>query len=230
MEAKTLKATSVAQLEKKLFECLKHGYRPTLSMVFCAPDHDFAALSKIFDISDIDLLGCTTAGEIVNDELHESSIVVLLMDVKKEHYKMFFKNNNSTIFKTGKSVRDFAESTFTNPSMIVATAGVLNDGEQIVAGLKMGDGREIPIFGGLAGDNLNVKDTYVFSRREYTNDGMLAIVFDGDKVELTGLATSGWEPLGSYHTITKAEGNVIYSINNEPALDYFIKFFGGCNH
>ena len=48
--------------------------------------------------------------------------------------------------------------------------------------------------------------------------------FTPDKIEIKGLATSGWKPLGTYHTVTKAEGNVIHTINNVPALDFFIRF------
>ena len=40
------------------------------------------------------------------------------------------------------------------------------------------------------------------------------------------MATSGWEPNGLENVITEAEGNVVYTINNEPALDVFIRYIG----
>ncbi len=213
-------------LESKIIDFFKNGFRPTLGFVFCSPQQDFKEIGSIFDRFGIDLLGCTTAGEIVNDTLHESSISVMLMDMNKAHYRPIFVNNTEGVIQTGQAIRHFADTAFENPAIIACSGGVLNDGEQIVAGLTNFSNREIPIFGGLAGDDLMIQNTFVFNQKEATNNGMNAIVFNADKVDIQGLATSGWKPLGTYHTVTKAEGNVIHTINDVPALDFFIRFFG----
>jgi len=44
-------------------------------------------------------------------------------------------------------------------------------------------------------------------------------------VEIHGLATSGWDDIGIEKTITKSEGNIVYTIDDEPAADVFVKFF-----
>jgi hypothetical protein len=49
---------------------------------------------------------------------------------------------------------------------------------------------------------------------------------DTDKIEIKGLAISGWQAIGASNTITKAQGNLIETINDQPALDFFLKFFG----
>lgn len=214
-------------LETRLLAEFKNGFRPTLGIVFCSPQQPFTDISALFDRYEIDLWGCTTAGEIVNDGLYEAAISCLLMDVNRTHYKLIFNKNREGVFETGRQLRVKADAAFPNPALIVATAGILNDGEEIVRGLKSAViPREIPLFGGLAGDDLSITNTYIFSRNAITHDGMAAIVFDNDKIEIKGIATCGWQPLGTTHTVTKAEGNLIYTINNEPALDFFIRFFG----
>lgn len=214
-------------LETHLLAELKNGFRPTLAVAFCSPQCPFTDIGDLFDRYDIDVLGCTTAGEIVDAHLYEGSIACLLLDINRTHYKLIFNENTEGVFETGRQLRHKADAAFQNPALIVATAGVLNDGEEIVRGLKAAKTlREIPLFGGLAGDDLSITNTYIFSRKHSTNNGMAAIVFDNDKIEIKGIATSGWQPLGTSHTVTKAEGNIIYTINNEPALDFFIRFFG----
>ncbi|WP_394758777.1 FIST signal transduction protein [Flavobacterium sp.] len=226
MKAKSIISRSTTSLESNLLNLLKDGYRPTLGIVFCSSKQDFKEISSIFDNCGIDLLGCTTAGEITDDTLTENSISCLLMDISKDKYRLHFVRNTEGVLETGSTLRQFAQEAFTNPAMIVCSAGVLNDGEKVVEGLRQGTQREIPLFGGLAGDDLQILNTHIFTRKEYTNDGMAAIVFDNDKVEIKGLATSGWEALGSENTVTHAQGNTIYTINNEPALDFFVRFFG----
>jgi hypothetical protein len=217
----------LAALETRLLSELKNGFRPTLAVVFCSPQQPFTEIGGLFDQYNIDLLGCTTAGEICNAELHEGGISCLLLDVKKSDYSLVFTKNTEGIFETGRKIRQEADAAFKNPAIIAVSAGVLNDGDEIVRGLKSAaNSREIPLFGGLAGDDLSIVNTYIFTRNNITHDGMAAIVFDNDKIEVKGVATSGWQALGTSHTVTKAKGNTIYTINDEPALDFFIRFFG----
>jgi len=40
------------------------------------------------------------------------------------------------------------------------------------------------------------------------------------------MALSGWKPVGVLRTATKTEGNLIYTIDNEPALEMYLRFLG----
>jgi hypothetical protein len=224
MKTVSIISDDIQGLETQMLDYLKQGNHPTLAVVFCSPDNNLDALSRLFDTYDIDVLGCTSAGEIHDEEIAEDSISCMLMDVSKESYRLFMTQNTEGVVQMGQRIRLQADAAFKNPAMIVCSAGVFNDGEKIVEGLKTE--REIPIFGGLAADNFQMKETSIFTRAGQSNNGIAAIVFDNDKIELTGSAISGWESLGGTHTVTKAQDNVIYTINQEPALDFFIRFFG----
>jgi hypothetical protein len=110
--------------------------------------------------------------------------------------------------------------------MIVLSSGIHNDGEKIISGLRSGRADNIPIFGGMAGDDLNMKDSFIFTTERHFSNGLLVIALDADKIEIKGLAISGWQAIGASNTITKAQGNLIETINDQPALDFFLKFFG----
>jgi hypothetical protein len=224
MKTISIISDNIQDLETQMLDYLKQGNQPTLAIVFCSLDNNLDALSRLFDTYDIDVLGCTSSGEIRDEEIAEDSISCMLMDVSKESYRLFMVPNTEGVVATGQRIRLQTDAAFKNPAMIVCSAGVFNDGEKIVEGLKTE--REIPIFGGLAGDNFQMKETFIFTRMGQSNNGIAAIAFDNDKIELTGSAISGWESLGSTHTVTKAQENVIYTINQEPALDFFIRFFG----
>ncbi|MDQ6764276.1 MAG: FIST C-terminal domain-containing protein, partial [Bacteroidota bacterium] len=98
------------------------------------------------------------------------------------------------------------------------------DAEQIIKGVKDFD-KNIPLYGGLAGDDLTMKASYVFSNQYESSTGLIALIIDNDKVNIAGLATSGWDNIGVEKTITKSEGNIVYTIDDEPAVDVFVKFF-----
>jgi hypothetical protein len=110
--------------------------------------------------------------------------------------------------------------------MVIVSGGIKVDGEKIVLGIKDGVGREIPLFGGLAADDYKMNRTVAFSNGFLSDGGLCALIIDTDKIEMQGLATSGWQPFGLVKTITGSVGNVLYSINDEPALDVFLRQFG----
>jgi len=85
-------------------------------------------------------------------------------------------------------------------------------------------GCQVPLFGGLAGDDLRMQGTFVFSASQVIANGVLALIFDRNAIELQGIAASGWKGIGTPKTITKAEGNIVYRIDDEPTLDMYNKY------
>jgi len=100
------------------------------------------------------------------------------------------------------------------------------DGQRIIDGLCDGSSTTDNVYGGLSGDDQHKNETWVFDEHMNSSNAIIVLAIDQDKIEVTGLATSGWEPIGFPHTITSAEGNVVKSINGKPALDVFINYFG----
>ena len=46
------------------------------------------------------------------------------------------------------------------------------------------------------------------------------------KLDIQGVASCGWKAVGTEKTVTKSEGNHVYTINNEPAVDITAKYGG----
>ena len=40
------------------------------------------------------------------------------------------------------------------------------------------------------------------------------------------MAISGWKPIGIFRTVTKSKGNLIYTIDDQPALEMYFKYLG----
>ena len=54
----------------------------------------------------------------------------------------------------------------------------------------------------------------------------MAIVLDEDKISIKGRATHGWKAVGTEKTVTKSEGNHVYTIDDTPVVDLVIKYGG----
>ena len=227
MKAKSIKGDSVEKIKAALENAADDGFSPTLAIVFLSIKQDREAICHLLEERGIAIFGATTAGEFIDGEIGEESAAVMLLDIKPEYFKL-------THIETGDhQTRDIASKigeegleTFSNPAFIVASGGISTDGEMIVKGIEDAIGPEVTIFGGLAGDDFTMTGTYVFTNGKYNIDGLVAIILDEDHVQVAGLATSGLQPVGTVRTITRSEGNIVYTIDDQPALDVVIKYMG----
>lgn len=223
MLAKNIYGETIEDIKSKFAKATADGFMPSLAIVFSSITQNRKELVDFFNSVNVDVFGSTTAGEIMDSEVMEKSTVVMLLNINKEHYKIFYEASPDT-YKVANDLALFAKKSFANPSVVVISSGLTIDAEQIINGFSDAD-KNIPLFGGLAGDDLTMKGSYVFTNNKETATGLIGLVLDGDKINVKGLATSGWDNIGIEKTITKSAGNIVYTIDDEPAVDVFVKFF-----
>lgn len=223
MKAKNIFGENIDEIKLKFSQATSDDFSPTLAIVFCSINQNRKEVTDFFNEKKVDVFGSTTAGEIIDSEVMEQSSVIMLLDIKKEHYKVFHEASEDT-FKISNNLALFAQSSFVNPSVVVVSSGLTIDAEQIIKGFHAVD-KDTPLYGGLAADDLTMKGSFVFSNDYESSTGLIALVFDSDKINVQGIATSGWDNIGIEKTITRSVGNVVYTIDDEPAVDVFVKYF-----
>lgn len=102
----------------------------------------------------------------------------------------------------------------------LTTSGVL-----ILESLKQALGKQVPIFGGLTADQWRSQQTYQFCHTEVCSDAIPILLFSGPIVFSHGIA-SGWQPIGKAGRVTKAAHNVVYEIDDQPALAFYHRYLG----
>lgn len=227
MNSASFSVNSIAELSSSLLTTIANNFSPTIAIAFCDPGFPFREAIPIFENYDIQLVGCTTSGEILDDEILEGSFSFLLMDIDPSVFEVVqFKHDDLEAYSSGKRLFKYAKECFDNPGIFLLISGVRVVGDGPVRGIRDMIEDEVPIFGGLAGDNIQHEATYVFTDQGEDDFGIAALLLDQDEILMEGLAVSGWKPLGKTHYITKAHNNLIYEIDNQPALDLFLSYFG----
>ena len=215
------------ELGIKLTKSREEQFAPSLAIAFCSPNFPFESAIQTFNEQGIPLIGCTTAGEIVNDSLKEQSMSVLLTDLSPDFFRIAqFEHQDSRTLSSGTKLARVVQNTFENPGLLVFISGVGVSADGVVEGFKEELAKEVPVYGAFAGDDLQQRNTYTFTHEGTCRSGVAALILDTQKVQMNGLAVSGWEPLGKVHTVTHSKDNIIYEIDNQPALDLFINYFG----
>lgn len=227
MKAKTFTASSTDLALKAISESITADFKPTLAIVFLSVKQNSQPICEALDKEGISIFGSTTSGEFINGHIGEGSIAIMLLELDRSVFKIAFHETGTlTTQDIAKRIGDEGKALFTKPAFVVASGGIATDGEVIVAAIEKAVGTEVTIFGGMAGDDLNLTETFVFSNGRLNNNALVAIIFNEDKIAIKGMATNGWKAVGNTRVVTKSKGNVVYTIDDEPALDVIIKYMG----
>lgn len=234
MLAKSIKGKSTEEIKAALEESLDGIFKPTLAIVFISIKQDRESVCSLLDEKGIQIFGATTAGEFIDGEIEAGSIVILLLDINPAYFKIeFLETSIVSTLDTAIKLGIAGKESFTNPSLIIATGGIYIDGEKIIEGIMQGFGepassyqREVSVFGGMAGDDLIAEKPLVFTNGKSKDNAIIALIIDEDKIDVSGIATCGWKAIGTTKTVTKSEGNIVYTIDDKPALDMLMKYLG----
>ncbi|QNJ97676.1 FIST signal transduction protein [Constantimarinum furrinae] len=227
MIAKTFKGRSIEEIKIAFKEHVKDDFIPTLAIVFLSIKHNIEALCDLFQQNGIAVFGATTSGEFIDGDIEEGCITVMLLDINPEYFKLIFmETGDETTFENAKQLGRAGKKAFSNPAFIITSGWLTQDGENIIDGITEGCGSDVTIFGGMAGDDLSLQGPIAFTYGNSSDKGLLGLIIDEDKIEINGIATCGWKAIGTTKTITKSEGNIVYTIDDKPALDMIIKYLG----
>ncbi|PWN05779.1 FIST signal transduction protein [Rhodohalobacter mucosus] len=227
MIAKSIKGKSPDEIQVSLEKSMSDGFSPTLAIVFLSVSQDRQAVSKLLDQKGVAVFGSTTNGEFTDETPESKSIAILLLDMKPEQFRIYHCEFESDNYRksAGKLARE-AKNEFSEVGFLLAISHAATDGEQVLLGLQDVAGENINAFGGAAGDDYQFEETFVFTNGWESNKGMVLIAIDESKIKMKGIATCGWKAVGTEKTVTKSEGNHVFTIDGSPALDITTKYGG----
>jgi len=109
--------------------------------------------------------------------------------------------------------------------IFVLSDGLTVNGSEVAKAVNID--RSIPVLGGLLGDDVNFEKTYVIANGLPQSDQIVLIGFYGKTLKVGYGCCSGWDEFGLDRVITKSKGNVVYSIDDQPALELYKSYLGG---
>ncbi len=206
------------------------GFKPTLAIVFMSVKQDRKVIGELFGANNIAISGATSNGEFIDGDLGKESIAALLLDMDPGHFLILFDEfGQRSPREVSKELAEKAKTRFDKPAFLVAGCHMETDAEQLLFGFADVVGQQVSAFGGMAGDDFQFTDQFVFTNQQETNRGVVVLVLDEEKIKIRGRATCGWKAVGTEKIVTKSEGNRVFTIDGEPALDITAKFGGLTN-
>src|ERR671916_1925853 len=171
------------------------------------------------------LSGCSAEGTIGGDYADESNFSVVVMAISSEELR--WTNGLATGLGTdswtaGQKVAQSLSSDLGTDAvgLFVFPDGTTVNFDQFFAGLEgnLSSDRFLPLWGGGAGDNFAMRQTYQYCDDEIASDGVAYALLSGEAQPASAVGI-GYIPIGSERTVTRSQGNVIYEIDGKPVLE-----------
>jgi hypothetical protein len=224
MKAKSIKGYSTGEIKNALANCMNDGFKPTLAVVFISIAQDREAIRNLLSDSGIQVFGATTNGEFLDETLGKESVVIMLMDLDPSSFTILFADFPGKNYReVSQQLAQKAKQLFQHPAFLVAGSNMETDAEELLFGIEDVIGKQVNVFGGMAGDDYRFSDQFVFTNNKESDRGMVALVLDEDKIIIKGKATCGWKAVGTEKTVTKSIGNHVFTVDDIPVLDITAK-------
>jgi hypothetical protein len=224
-------ATAVA--EELLERCrTKLGSRPARAgLLFAAIDVDHQVLLDAIHQRhpDLELIGCTTDGE-VSSELgfcEDSATLMLFASDTVDITAGVGHGLSRDVAGACREAVQQSKAKTRKPVRLCLSApeGLTAEGQLITTTLQNELGLDVPIVGALAGDQWRLKTTRQFFGTQVLQDSVPVLIFSGDFQFSYGVAT-GWHQVGEAGRVTRASGAVVHEIDGSPAIEFYRKYLG----
>jgi hypothetical protein len=170
----------------------------------------------------------STSGEIIGAHVFDTSIVVTAIEFEKSSFIV----KTANIFDFDKNAKLLGEKLIQElpkahlKHVFVLSEGSFVNGSALIEGIETSFKDKISLTGGMCGDGSRFEKT-VASYKENPKEGEVIIIgFYGDSLEISFASFGGWSPFGPERIITKSDGNVLFEIDDLPALDLYSKYLG----
>lgn len=175
----------------------------------------------------VPVAGCSTAGEILGARVSDDGAVIGVVELERATARM----ETCRVARAGASYDAGATlaRALAGPDLrgvLVLSDGSVVNGSALVRGLNEHLPSGTVVTGGLAGDGKRFDHTWVIEGGRPARGVVSAIGLYGESLSLFHGSQGGWSAFGPERTVTSSDGSVLYSLDDQPALELYKRYLG----
>lgn len=171
----------------------------------------------------------STSGDILGEAVIDNAISITAIEFEKSSFLIkktnIKKEKSLNSFDTGKRlIEQFPKENLKH--VFVVSEGSFINGSQLTIGMNTATENNLLITGGLCGDDANFECTLTSYNENPKEGEIVAIGLYGDTLEISFSTNGGWKPFGPERIVTKSKDNILYELDDKPALDLYKTYLG----
>ena len=184
-----------------------------------------AALNKAYPSAEI--IGCSTAGEILGDQVKEGSVVSTAICFDSARFKgtLVEVEKAGTSYRAGERLAECLEKR-NLVHVLVLSDGLRVNGSELIKGMLRHLPRHVTITGGLSADDGHFRETAQIWKGALIQESVLAIGLYGNSLKVGCGSLGGFDPFGPERLVTRSEDNILYELDGKSALALYKEYLG----
>jgi len=171
--------------------------------------------------------GCSTSGEILGDHVSDDTVVAALVQFSSTRVQAVAAQVAKP--ELSHAAAQALAGQLRAPDLchvLVLSEGLQVNGTTLIAGFRDALPASVTVTGGLAGDGTRFGQTFTGLGDQIRSGQVVAVGFYGRQLHVGYGTEGGWEAFGPRRLITKSQGNVLFELDSQPALDLYKKYLG----
>jgi hypothetical protein len=174
------------------------------------------------------IVGCSSSGNILGDSISEEPMIATAISFETGSVSISvedFSDEDDQYLVSQRLIKKLPTDRLKH--IFILSDGLKMNGSSLAKGVNDAlDGIDVSITGGLAGDGIEFKETWIIANEEAKENRIVAVGFYGESISVESGCSAGWKEFGILRKITKSKGNTLYEIDGEPALALYKKYLG----
>ncbi len=224
-----LRHTNTERAAREATEAALEGRRPALLVLFSSTVYDLVALPGAVRAAagdDVPLIGCTTAGELVNGHAGSGHLVVVALGGEGVTVRtargLLADGPRAAGVAAAAGIRELDRP---HRVLMLLSEGLAGERSEVVRGAYSVAGAAVPLVGGSAGDDLQMVATHQFFDDEVLTGATVGAAIGSDGPIGVGIG-HGWRRRGEPLVVTDSSGERIRRLDDQPALERFLERVG----
>jgi len=169
----------------------------------------------------------STSGEILDDMVFDDSLVITAVYFDRTQIKAVSINIGAAkdSFDAGVKLAEMLHGEGLCHIFLLSD-GLNVNGSELVKGINSALSDHVTCTGGLAGDAADFSKTLVGLNMAPTEKNIVAVGFYGDDLKVGYGSVGGWDNFGAERLVTRSDGNVLYELDGQCALDLYKLYLG----
>lgn len=169
----------------------------------------------------------SSAGEILGTRVTDDTVVVTGISFENTPFQIVTTTiaDSEESFDAGKRIAtSLPHADLVH--VLLFSEGLHVNGTPLVHGLSENLPDTVSVTGGLVGDGARFEKTLLGYNSVGRENQIIAIGLYGTHIKIGYGSLGGWDPFGIERTITKSKNNVLYELDNKPALSLYKDYLG----
>jgi hypothetical protein len=202
------------------------GARAALVIVYASVRYDLPGLlAAIREVTgDAPLVGASSSGHFHNGAMTPRHRGVAVLAMTAGRYQLatgavgLLREDPVLAGRSLVSAAGGSGASSPYAALMIMSCGLACDQQAMLNGVHRATGDRIPVVGGTAGDDLQLRETYVFHGDEVLTDSAVAVRIGSDR-PLRVVHGHGWRRIGVPQLVTGVDGFVIKTIGGRSAFE-----------